>query len=66
MRFDAKKWECFNSDKICKISYGNIQGKIALEKNFENMKIKEVGEEDGNMKVRPFTLNISIPDEPWL
>jgi len=23
-RFDNKRWECFNSDKICKITYGRM------------------------------------------
>lgn len=26
-QFDGKGWECFNSDKICQITYGKIQGK---------------------------------------
>ena len=24
INFDSKKWECFNSDKICKIAFGRI------------------------------------------
>ena len=35
--FDSKKWECFNSDKVCKITYGRLQGKQALKNNFANM-----------------------------
>lgn len=25
--FTGKKWECFNSEKICDLTYGRIQGK---------------------------------------
>ena len=39
LQFNSKKWEFFNSDKICKISYGRIQGKQALENNFVNMNV---------------------------
>ena len=39
MRFDSEKWPTFNSDKICKIKYGRIQGKYALENNFVNMNV---------------------------
>lgn len=39
-RFDNKKWECFNSDKICKITYGRMQGKQELEMNFSNMNVQ--------------------------
>ena len=42
LQFDSKKWECFNSDKICKITYGRIQGKAALENNFANMNVSNV------------------------
>lgn len=35
--YDGKKWAQFNSDKICKITYGRIQGKKALENNFATM-----------------------------
>lgn len=37
IEFNGKRWKCFNSDKICKISYGRIQGKKALENNFSTM-----------------------------
>lgn len=39
INFDSKKWECFNSEKICQIRYGRIQGKHALESNFANMNV---------------------------
>lgn len=35
-RFNNKKWEKFNSEKICNISYARIQGKSALVAHFQN------------------------------
>ena len=35
-RFHAKKWEKFNSEKVCNISYARIQGKSSLIHHFSN------------------------------
>ena len=35
-RFHAKKWEKFNSEKVCHISYARIQGKANLVTHFQN------------------------------
>jgi len=35
-RFDRKKWEKFNSEKVCSIAYARIQGKAALISHFQN------------------------------
>ena len=35
-RFHAKKWEKFNSEKVCHISYARIQGKSSLVTHFQN------------------------------
>ncbi|KAI7906144.1 RNA recognition motif 2-domain-containing protein [Cokeromyces recurvatus] len=35
----GKKWEHFNSDKRCALSYANIQGKDALIKKFKNSQV---------------------------
>ncbi|KAL3140281.1 hypothetical protein ABBQ38_004549 [Trebouxia sp. C0009 RCD-2024] len=35
-KFDRKKWEKFNSEKVCNISYARIQGKISLVTHFQN------------------------------
>uniref|UniRef100_A0A7R9V4D8 Mei2-like C-terminal RNA recognition motif domain-containing protein n=1 Tax=Chlamydomonas euryale TaxID=1486919 RepID=A0A7R9V4D8_9CHLO len=35
-RFNHKKWERFNSEKICSISYARIQGRSALISHFQN------------------------------
>ena len=55
-QFNGKKWECFNSEKICEITYGRLQGKHALEKNFSNMSTSAE-----RAKVRPLILN---PPQP--
>ena len=34
--FNHKKWERFNSEKICHISYARIQGRSALVSHFQN------------------------------
>ena len=56
-RFNDQKWEKFNSDKICKITYGRIQGKKALENNFSNMSTSG----DRGIKVRPLIMDIEQP-----
>lgn len=35
-RFNARKWERFNSEKVCSISYARIQGRSALVQHFQN------------------------------
>ncbi|KAA6426657.1 MAG: meiosis protein [Trebouxia sp. A1-2] len=35
-KFDRKKWEKFNSEKVCNISYARIQGKTSLVTHFQN------------------------------
>ena len=34
--FNFRKWDRFNSDKVCEIAYGRIQGKAALLTHFAN------------------------------
>lgn len=34
--FDQKKWEKFNSEKVCKITFARIQGKAAFIDHFRN------------------------------
>lgn len=33
---NAKSWERFNSEKICEITYGRLQGKLDLVENFSH------------------------------
>jgi hypothetical protein len=35
-RLVGRKWERFNSDKVCAVSYARIQGKMSLIKHFRN------------------------------
>uniref|UniRef100_A0A061RME9 Protein mei2-like 2-like n=1 Tax=Tetraselmis sp. GSL018 TaxID=582737 RepID=A0A061RME9_9CHLO len=35
-RFDSKKWDRFNSEKVACITYARIQGKAALISHFQN------------------------------
>jgi len=35
-RFNNRKWERFNSEKVCSISYARIQGRSALVQHFQN------------------------------
>ncbi|GJJ75723.1 hypothetical protein EMPS_08081 [Entomortierella parvispora] len=37
----GKKWSRFNSDKICSLSYANIQGRQALVEKFRNSSVME-------------------------
>ncbi|KAI9141264.1 RNA recognition motif 2-domain-containing protein [Paraphysoderma sedebokerense] len=37
----GKKWTKFNSDKVCMLSYANIQGKQALIERFRNSSVME-------------------------
>ncbi|ORY01142.1 hypothetical protein K493DRAFT_405638 [Basidiobolus meristosporus CBS 931.73] len=37
----GRKWSKFNSDKICHLSYANIQGKMALIEKFRNSSVMD-------------------------
>jgi len=56
--YNGTKWQCFNSDKICKITYGRIQGKKALENNFSTM--QQCNDKSSN-KVRPMIADKPMP-----
>lgn len=59
--FDSRKWNRFNSEKVCKISYARIQGKERLVTRFQNSSLMEKDEtcrpvvfhSDGPMKGLP-------------
>jgi len=34
--FNGKKWEKFNSEKVCELTYARIQGKNSLIEHFQN------------------------------
>ena len=35
MQFNGKSWKNFNSEKICELTYGRLQGKTQLLKQLE-------------------------------
>lgn len=52
-RFNLKKWERFNSEKVCSISYARIQGRAALVQHFQNSSLMH---EDKRCRPILFTL----------
>lgn len=49
VEFNGKKWEKFNSDKICQVKYAKIQGKAKCKKIFKDSELLEK-----NKKYRPY------------
>jgi hypothetical protein len=47
----GKKWRKFNSDKVCTLSYANIQGKQALIEKFRNSAVMD---EDPSFRPKMF------------
>lgn len=60
--FNGKRWECFNSEKICEITYGRIQGKNNLSDHFEQSNLWY----QNDRKVRPLILNVIPPSMRYL
>jgi hypothetical protein len=50
LEFNGKKWEKFNSDKICEIKYARIQGHAALMQHFQYSRV--MNQQD--KKLRPY------------
>jgi hypothetical protein len=50
--FNAKRWERFNSEKICALAYARIQGLQELVQHFQNSSV--INQEDN--KVKPIIL----------
>lgn len=46
--FHSKKWERFNSDKVCQLAYARIQGKEGLMRHFESSSV--MNHEDAKVK----------------
>jgi len=40
-QFEGKKWRTFKSDKICRITFGRIQGKEALIEHFSGSNVMQ-------------------------
>ena len=47
--FDGKRWERFNSDKVCKVSYARLQGRDMLLEHFRASSIMQQ-----HKNLRPF------------
>ena len=47
--FNDKKWEKFNSEKVCKISYARLQGQEALLDHFKSSSVMQQ-----HKQMRPF------------
>lgn len=56
--FNNRKWEKFNSEKVCTISYARIQGKAALVQHFQNSSLMS---ED--KKCRPIIFHSEGPNQ---
>jgi hypothetical protein len=48
LEFEGKRWERFNSEKICALAYGRIQGKAALIQHFQSSSVM-----NQEKKIRP-------------
>eukprot|EP01117_Protostelium_nocturnum_P009226 TRINITY_DN3302_c0_g1_i1.p1 TRINITY_DN3302_c0_g1~~TRINITY_DN3302_c0_g1_i1.p1 ORF type:complete len:869 (-),score=145.78 TRINITY_DN3302_c0_g1_i1:173-2779(-) len=57
--FNNKKWEKFNSEKVCELTYARIQGKIALIGHFQNSSLM-----CEDKKCRPIIFNLG-EQEPF-
>lgn len=52
-KFNGQKWKRFNSEKICRIYYARIQGKLECEKHFQNSSLMK----QRNQNLKPFLNN---------
>jgi hypothetical protein len=59
-RVVGKKWTRFNSDKVCMLSYANIQGKLALIEKFRNSSVMD---EHPSYRPKIFYTNGSLAGE---
>lgn len=57
-----KKWEKFNSEKICQLTYGRIQGKNNLVEHFSQSSVMS----HHDKKVKPLMLNVAYPSQSYL
>ena len=59
-RRQGQRWRYFNSNKVCDLRYGRIQGRRQLERNFSTMQNSNEAH-GGTGKVRPFIAERSLP-----
>lgn len=62
-RFNLKKWDKFNSEKVCHISYARIQGKNSLVTHFQNSSLLH---EDKRCRPILFASNGIVSGKPHL
>ncbi|PNH07062.1 Protein MEI2-like 2 [Tetrabaena socialis] len=60
-RFNHRRWERFNSEKVCSISYARIQGRAALVAHFQNSSLMH---EDKRCRPILFTPNGTEATDP--
>eukprot|EP01112_Ceratiomyxa_fruticulosa_P004639 TRINITY_DN15178_c0_g1_i1.p1 TRINITY_DN15178_c0_g1~~TRINITY_DN15178_c0_g1_i1.p1 ORF type:complete len:186 (-),score=28.54 TRINITY_DN15178_c0_g1_i1:130-687(-) len=58
LEFNNKRWEKFNSEKVCEISYARIQGKQALVGHFQNSSLMSYEDK----KCRPIIFHSEGPN----
>ncbi|ETV65815.1 hypothetical protein H257_17553 [Aphanomyces astaci] len=56
--FNGRRWRCFNSDKVCAITYARLQGKAAMVYRFQNSSLL-----DKHESYRPLVFKSSGPDK---
>eukprot|EP00347_Sterkiella_histriomuscorum_P003545 403363882 len=59
---NGKRWECFNSEKVCEITYGRIQGKHQLIEHFDTSNLWF----SSDRKVKPLILNVVQPNASFV
>lgn len=71
--FHEKRWNDFNSKKVCEVKYGRVQGREALIEHFKNSKFpsndidslpllfEEITKEDGTKAIRSVPLHSRQP-----
>lgn len=59
--FHGKRWPKFNSEKVCAISYGRIQGKLSLIQHFQNSSLLH---EDKRCRPVLFDINGEVESFP--
>lgn len=59
--FHGRRWPKFNSEKVCRIAYARIQGKMALVQHFQNSSLLH---EDKRCRPVLFTLNGDVETFP--
>lgn len=57
--YNNKGWSMYNSEKVCQICYGRIQGKRKLLRHFERSKVMK----NPNSGIKPLVINTGKADE---